>query len=208
MSTFVLIHGAGDSRFHWSLVEPRLRERGHDVVTMDLPADDPDAGLDAYVATVLEAIGDKQDLVVVGQSLGGFTAGQIPKHRKVDELVYLNAMIPRPGETGMEWWANTGHAVEFGDDLVAIFLQLTPPELVEEAWQHVREELGSMHDPFPDDVPAVPTRVIHSEDDRCFPLEWFRGVARERTGTEPIVIGGDHCVALSRPDELVTALTA
>ena len=57
-------------------------------------------------------------------------------------------------------------------------------------------------------MPPVPTRVIHAADDRCFPLDWFRGVARERTGVDPVVIPGDHCVALSRPDELVAALTA
>ena len=65
-----------------------------------------------------------------------------------------------------------------------------------------------MDQPFPDDVPAVPTQVIHARDDRCFPLEWFRTFARERTGTEPVVVPGDHCVALSRPDDLVAALLA
>ena len=156
---------------------------------------------------MLAAIGDRRDLVVVGHSLGGFTAGQIPKHREVERLVYVNAMIPRPGETANEWWGNTGHAVEFGDDLTAIFLQLTPPPLAEEAWRQARDEAGAMDQPFPEDVPAVPTRVIHAADDRFLPLEWFRPVARDRTGTEPIVVPGDHCVALSRPDELVAALT-
>jgi pimeloyl-ACP methyl ester carboxylesterase len=208
MSTFVLIHGAGDSSFYWHRVAPLLRDRGHEVVTVDLPADDPDAGLPEYVDTVLEAIGERDDLVVVGQSLGGFTAGQIPKHKSVRELVYLNAMIPAPGETAGEWWDNTAHPVEFGDDLVAIFLQLTPPEIVAEAYNHVTEETGAMGQPFPDDVPAVPTRVIHAQDDHCFPLDWFRPIAKERTGSEPVVIPGDHCVALSRPEDLVEALTA
>src|SRR3712207_9583691 len=29
--------------------------------------------------------------------------------RSVDLLVLLNAMVPRPGETGGEWWTATGH---------------------------------------------------------------------------------------------------
>jgi pimeloyl-ACP methyl ester carboxylesterase len=37
MSTFVLIHGAGDSGWYWHLVEAELRARGHDVVAPDLP---------------------------------------------------------------------------------------------------------------------------------------------------------------------------
>jgi pimeloyl-ACP methyl ester carboxylesterase len=40
MATFVLIHGGGDVGWYWHLVEPELRQRGHDVVTPDLPCDD------------------------------------------------------------------------------------------------------------------------------------------------------------------------
>jgi alpha-beta hydrolase superfamily lysophospholipase len=48
MATYVLIHGAGDSACHWHLLAPELRERGHDVVAMDLPCDDESAGLSEY----------------------------------------------------------------------------------------------------------------------------------------------------------------
>jgi pimeloyl-ACP methyl ester carboxylesterase len=49
------------------------RERGHDVVAVDLPCDDESAGLGEY-ADVVNAVGDRTDLVVVAHSLGGFTA--------------------------------------------------------------------------------------------------------------------------------------
>ena len=74
MATFVLIHGAADVGWYWHLLEAELRARGHDTVAPDLPCDDDAAGLDEYVDTVREAIGDRTDLVVVGHSLGGFTA--------------------------------------------------------------------------------------------------------------------------------------
>ena len=74
MSTFVLIHGAGDVGWYWHLVEAELREGGHDVVAPDLPCDDDAAALPEYADAVAEAIGDRTDLVVVAQSLGGFTA--------------------------------------------------------------------------------------------------------------------------------------
>ena len=74
MATFVLIHGAGYVGWYWHLVEPELRERGHDTVAPDLPGDDDSAGLPEYAETLLEAIGDRTELVVVGQSLGCFTA--------------------------------------------------------------------------------------------------------------------------------------
>ena len=45
LATFVLIHGAGDSAWYWRLLEPELRDRGHDVVALDLPCDEDSAGL-------------------------------------------------------------------------------------------------------------------------------------------------------------------
>ena len=65
MATFVLIHGAGDVGWYWHLVEAELRERGHDTVAPDLPCDDDSAGLPEYVDAVVQAIGDRIDLVVV-----------------------------------------------------------------------------------------------------------------------------------------------
>jgi pimeloyl-ACP methyl ester carboxylesterase len=74
MATYVLIHGAGDVGWYWHLVEAELRERGHNVVAPDLPCEDDSAGLSQYAETVIDAIGDRMDLVVVAQSLGAFTA--------------------------------------------------------------------------------------------------------------------------------------
>jgi hypothetical protein len=41
--------------------------------------------------------------------MGGLTAPLVCGRLPVDRLVLLNAMIPRPGETGGEWWTATGH---------------------------------------------------------------------------------------------------
>ena len=45
VSTFALIHGGGGSAWDWHLVEPELRERGHDAVAVDLPTEDSGRGL-------------------------------------------------------------------------------------------------------------------------------------------------------------------
>ena len=65
------------SGWYWHLVEAELRARGHDTVAVDLPCDDDSAGLSGYTDAVVTAIGDRTDLVVVGQSLGGFTAPRV-----------------------------------------------------------------------------------------------------------------------------------
>jgi pimeloyl-ACP methyl ester carboxylesterase len=74
MATFVLIHGAGDVGWYWHLVEKELRQRGHQVVAPDLPCDDDSAGQPEYAQAVVNAIGNRSDLIVVGKSFGGFTA--------------------------------------------------------------------------------------------------------------------------------------
>src|SRR5438094_5668380 len=74
MATFVLIHGGGGSAWDWHLVAAALREHGHDSLAVDLPCEDNSASWWDYADTVVEAVGDRRDLVVVGHSLGGFTA--------------------------------------------------------------------------------------------------------------------------------------
>jgi hypothetical protein len=44
------------------------------VVAPDLPCDDDSAALSDYADVVVDAIGDRTDLVVVAQSLAGLTA--------------------------------------------------------------------------------------------------------------------------------------
>ena len=97
--TFVLIPGAGGSARYWHLAALELRRRGYDVVAVELPAADDSAGLPQYIETVLKAIGDRTNLVLVAQSLAGFTAPLVCARVPVRLLVLVNAMIPKPGET-------------------------------------------------------------------------------------------------------------
>jgi len=62
------------------------------------PCDDASARLWTYADAALDAIGDRTDLLVVGQSFGGFTAQLIYDRTAVDVLVLVAGMIPSPGE--------------------------------------------------------------------------------------------------------------
>jgi pimeloyl-ACP methyl ester carboxylesterase len=222
-ATFVLIHGAADSAWYWHLVEPELRKRGHDVVSMDLPCDDDFSGLAEYADAVVDAIGDRTNLVLVAQSFGGFTAPLVCDRVPVDLLVIVAGMIPSPGEAPGDYWTNTNyqpvrvaHAKppegvgEEEAETMAIFLHDVPRELAVEALRRVRDQSDTpTKQPWPLEAwPDVPTRFLLCRDDRLFPADYLRRVVKERLGITPDEIDGGHCIALSRPKELANRLDA
>ena len=224
--SFVLIPGSGGKAWYWHLVVPRLEERGHEAVAVELPAADDRAGLPEYVATVVRAIGnrDPRAVVIVAQSLAGFVAPLVGAQVPVSLLVLVNAMIPNPGETAGDWWANTGHAeakrnhaVREGRPADAPFDPLTeffhdvPQPVIDEAWAQGEPRQSNAVFASPCTFrtwPAVPTRILVSREDRFFPVEFQRRVARERLGIEVDEMPGGHLVALSQPDELSALLIA
>jgi pimeloyl-ACP methyl ester carboxylesterase len=207
VATFALIHGGGGSAWDWHRVAPELRERGHDPVAVDLPSEDDSAGWSEYTDTVVREVGDRSGLVVVGHSLGGFTAPLVCARIPVELLVLVAAMIPSPGETLGDWWKNTGYEESGYDD---VFYHDVAPELADEARRREREEASkALREPWPLEAwPDTPTRYLLCRDDRMFPAAWARRHARERLGIEPDEIDGGHYVTLSRPLELAQRLAA
>jgi pimeloyl-ACP methyl ester carboxylesterase len=220
MSLFVLIPGAGGSAWYWHRVVPELRVRGHEAIAVDLPGPDESAGLPEYAAAVVAAVGSQHDTVLVAQSMGGFTAPVACTLSPVRLLILVNAMIPLPGETPGDWWGNTGweparvaaaqaggYPAEF--DLAAYFLHDVPADVVATGEGHNFPEADiAFSQPCAiERWPDVPTRVLAARDDRFFPLEFQRRVARDRLGEDVGELPGGHLVALSRPAELADRLT-
>lgn len=205
MATYVLIPGAGSDSWYWHLVTPLLEAAGHEVVAVDLPCDDESASFDDYVRVTSDAIGDRDDLIVVAQSLGGFTATLLCAERPVQLLVLVAAMVPQPGETAGDWWANTGFVSPDPFDPMECFAHDLPPELAAEAFAHEKEQAGRpFEDPFPLATwPDVPTRFLLCREDRFFTPDFARRVVGERLGIVPDEMGGGHLQMLSRPAELV-----
>ena len=224
MLTYVLIPGAGGEAWYWHRVVDELDRRRRVGLAVDLPAADDTAGLSEYVDAVVDAIGDRRSLVLVAQSLGAFTASIVCEHVPVDLLVLVNAMIPAPGESGNEWWTNTRHeqarkeqagragrplTSEF--DAVTDFFHDVPHDVVDEAMRRGEPAQSGtpMAEPWP--LPAWPdvaTRVLTARDDRFFPVEFQRRIARQRLGITPDEVPGGHLVALSQPKVLTDRLEA
>ena len=220
----MLIPGAGGDARYWYRVAHLLRARGHDAVPVSLPAGDDSAGWKEYADVAVEAIGDRTGVVVVAQSLGGFSAPLVCGRVQVELLVLLNAMIPAPGETGEAWWSNTGQRDAMRDHLAAlglspedaddddvIYFHDVPAEVREEAFGHEepQQSWAPMTEPWPLDAwPDVPTRVLVGRDDRLFPADFQLRVARERLGIEADEIYGGHLLALSEPELVVERFEA
>jgi pimeloyl-ACP methyl ester carboxylesterase len=222
--TYVLIPGAGGDAWYWHRLVAELERRGRTAMAVDLPAGDDEAGWAEYVEAVVAAVGDRPEPVLVAQSMGGFTAPVVATHVTSPLIVLVNAMIPLPGETGAAWWANTGQEKAraelaaalgrtVGDpfDVMVDFFHDVPDEVTAEAMR--RDETAQSETPFTqawplDRWPDVPTRVVAGRDDRLFPLELQRRVARERLDLPVDEVPGGHLVALSRPVELADRLLA
>ena len=224
MATYVLIPGAGGTAWYWHRLVPLLRARGHDAVAVELPSGDDSAGFAEYADAVVEAIGGRGELIVVAQSMGGFTGPIVCDRLPVELLVLLNAMIPKAGELPGDLLENTGWAearaaqaardgrsLDDDPDFLDAFFHDVPPEVTAEAMAMGAPEqsMAPFARPWPlERWPDVPTRVLQGRDDRFFPVEYQRPIAECRLGITPDEMPGGHLVALSRPEELAERLEA
>jgi Alpha/beta hydrolase family len=211
MATFAFIHGAGDVGWYWHLVQRELRLRGHESVAPDLPCEDESAGLAEYADTVVDAIParDRQDLVVVAQSFGGFTAPLVAGRIPVSAVVLVTGMIPAPGEAPNDWVVNTGFDQVMREHPEQdLFYHDVPRDLADQARSRARGQSGTPGQrPWPLGAwPDVPTRFILCTEDRFFPPSFMGRVVADRLGITPDEIASGHCPALSRPGELAEML--
>jgi pimeloyl-ACP methyl ester carboxylesterase len=169
--------------------------------------------------------GRRGELTLVAQSLAGFIAPLVAERAPVVQMVLLNAMVPRPGESAGEWWDSTGHnqaraehyrrlgldlPAEF--DPIEAFFHDVPADVVAEA---VARGAPTVHfdtvfsQPWPLPAwPKVATRFLQARDDRFFPLEFQRRIVAERLRIAVEELPGGHLVALSQPEEVAERLQA
>ncbi|MCU1478964.1 MAG: hypothetical protein JWQ64_3657 [Subtercola sp.] len=249
MTAIVLIPGAGGDSWFWYRVVPLLEAHGFAVLAPDLPASDETATFDDYADVVVRAVealreastgsapdpadasssdateasAVDDDLVVVAQSLAGFTAVRVCERLNVRLLIFVNAMIPALGETAGDWWANTGqgaaaaaYAVSEGRDphapfdVIETFFHDVPPDVVATAMERGEKPQsdGIFAAPWvATSWPATNVKVITGLRDRLFPLAFMQKLSRERLAIEPAVVDGGHLSALSAPDDLAQLIT-
>jgi pimeloyl-ACP methyl ester carboxylesterase len=171
-------------------------------------------------------LGEADDVIVVGHSLGGITAAVVPLVRPVRKVVFLAALMPRPGrslgevmasepETTTEEFNNLPrHVGEHGsvwwdpDVAVQAFYRGCDPETARWAAARLRPQVWTTSrescplDRWPD---CELVSIVCAADEVVSP-EWSRRIARGVLGVEPVEFPGGHSPMLSHPMELVDAL--
>ncbi len=204
---------------YWCHVSAQLQKEGHRAVPVDLPGGSADAGLPEYAASIVGAVERCADPVVVAQSMGGFSAVMACARVPARGLVFVNAMVPVPGETPGEWWTATGaidariaaamaqgYDTEF--DLATYFLHDLSADDAAAILANPSDEADIAFGQVCDvsKMPDLPTAAVIGHDDRFFPVDFQRKLVRDRVGVDATVIAGGHLVALANPKGLCEAL--
>jgi pimeloyl-ACP methyl ester carboxylesterase len=107
---FLLVHGAWGGSWMWGRLARLLRSQGHEVYTPSLTGigershlASADVDLSLHARDVLQVIEYEQlsDFVLVGHSYGGMVVTAVADRapEKIRSLVYLDAFVPKDGES-------------------------------------------------------------------------------------------------------------
>jgi len=231
LMTYVLVHGAWHTGWHWHLVAAELQRRGHRTIAVTLPAD---AGASVAVQVVLDSL-DGLDgaatgaVTVVGHSMGGLVAPAVAQQlTRVERVVFVAGLLPLIGSSwnaqiaaadrgtiilrglsdgqvyhgdGSSSWVDEGKAV-------ARLYADAPLDLARAAVARLRRQYWNvMGETCPLEAwPDVEYRSIVCTRDAVLSPAWSRQTFRDRFGVEAVELDSDHSPFLSRPDALVDQL--
>jgi pimeloyl-ACP methyl ester carboxylesterase len=224
MATFGLIHGSWHGGWCWAAFVPELERLGHEALTVDLPID-TDTGPRDWARVAAEAFAGDEPPIVVGHSMAGIVAPLVADLMAVRGIVYLSALIRRPGGScaddraaGLNIDLNVpGFAVDVVRDAEGYtaypdaeaaardFYQDCEPGAAAWAFPRLRRQRGYWRDASPQAaLPPVPAASIVCTADRAINPAWQRRVARDWLGVTPIDFASGHSPFLSRPRALAT----
>lgn len=108
-NTYILVHGAWHGGWCWKKVVPILQSNGHKAIAIDLPGHGEDASdiksitFDDYVTKVVDVSNaTPEKVILVGHSMAGVVIARAAEElgpEKVSKLIFLDAFMPRSGES-------------------------------------------------------------------------------------------------------------
>lgn len=114
MANYLLVHGAWHGAWCWRRVIPLLTQMGHRVHAVTLTGVgerahllNPDIDLETHITDVMAAMDSEEmdDVILVVHSYAGMLGTAVADRRPqgLRHLVYLDAVLPKPGES----WSST-----------------------------------------------------------------------------------------------------
>jgi len=229
----VLVHGAWGGAWVWRRVLAPLRAAGHEVHAVTLTGDGerahlrhPGITLQTHVADVVGLVRaeELQGAVLVGHSYGGMVvtgaADQLLAERAdaVGALVYVDAMVPLPGEG----WGEK-HSPEVVAARTAAALAhdhaLPPPDTrdfgldaADQTWlqrRHVPHPFGPYREPLPFDGERwarLPRTFIDCNAPAYPTIDAMRSRVRQMPGFHVVEMATGHFPMVSQPQALVAHL--
>ncbi|MCD8099265.1 MAG: alpha/beta fold hydrolase [Oscillospiraceae bacterium] len=108
MSTFVMVHGAWGSKWHWEGIAERLEAAGHKAIALDNPGhgdsheDIAQQDASSYARAAAKVIMEQDEpVILVGHSLGGAIISLCAEicPEKIKRLIYVTAWLLKPGRS-------------------------------------------------------------------------------------------------------------
>ncbi|PSR54991.1 hypothetical protein AHMF7605_16510 [Adhaeribacter arboris] len=107
--TYLFVHGAWHGAWCWDKVIPLVQAKGHTAIAIELPGHGQDiertseVSLKDYVNAVMKTANEQEgEVLLVGHSMAGMVISQAAEKlgsKKVSALIYLDAFLPRNGES-------------------------------------------------------------------------------------------------------------
>ncbi len=235
MSTFVLVHGAWGGAWIWRRVLGPLRAAGHEVHAVTLTGDGERAHLRRRDITLRTHIDDVLGLIAAEELhaitlVGHSYAGQVITGAAdallargtgaLRHLVYVDAMVPLPGEG---WGSHHAHEVVAARTAAAAANDhaLPPPDPrdfglsgADRDWllrRQVPHPFGPYREPMHFDGErwaAVPRTFIDCNRPAYPTIDGSRQRVRSQPGWRIVELTTGHCPMVSAPELLVSQLLA
>jgi pimeloyl-ACP methyl ester carboxylesterase len=230
MATFLVAHGAWSAGWAWKKMRPLMTARGHDffVPTQTGIGERrhlarPDTDLEVHIADILAVLDfeDLREVILVGHSYGGMVATGVADraHERIAQLIYLDAFVPRNGESVADLLGEEGRARSVAVRQAAGVVGQVPPNPMppdtseaDLAWavpRGVMQPLGTVEQRLrlTGAVESMPRTYVYCT--RAGPGDVFRQFAdraRTESGWRYEELDASHNPHITMPDTLMALL--
>jgi pimeloyl-ACP methyl ester carboxylesterase len=230
MSTFVVVHGAWSGGWAWKKMRPLMIARGHDFFTPTQTGIGershlarPDTDLEVHIADILGVLEfeDLHDVILIGHSYGGMVATGVADraHERIAQLIYLDAFVPRNGQSVSDLIGEEGRALSLAAREAAGLVGQVPPNPMppdtseaDLAWavpRRVMQPLATVEQPIRLTGAVEQMRRTYVYCTRAGPGDVFRqfaDLARTERGWRYEELDASHNPHITMPETLMTLL--